>query len=694
MTAAPASAPTPLPRWLPWALVVLLAVPFHPLWVDFEQVRRGLLLVVAGTSLLLVRRLPAVAGERALWAFVLFLFVSAAVNAIGQWIAQSATQPLSFQPWDAAYRLSHWLALLVLLRLGASAPAAFGAPIATVLLATSGFGLLQHLGIAAIGSYGTAREPVSVFGNLNVASEFTAIAAAAVAALGTRLAWLGPAALATAGAYLVVNGSRSGLVALPIGLAALALVRRRERGWLPLAIAAAGAALGALLATGSPRPAPADLSALADERKRGTQTVAVRLEIAKGSTKLFGESPVFGFGPGQFAVQYPRVRSQEEIELSSHGRMFASEARTAHDDWIEILVEGGLPGLVLFAIVLFALQRSAGDRARQVPLLVLLLLMLVRSPLLNAPAAAMALLVVGRVDPKRAVTSRRRWFDVATGIVMIALGSLPIAGNTLAVPYLAARARSDHPPRAAIERAARCMPFEPRWLQLLAQEQMTDGDLAGAFATAERAVQLRPFDAQLYVLLGEVLARSNRVDEADRFARHALSLDSANPELRVLLSTMQARQRQTDAAILAVVLQPHPTLRVQLAKHFADLAELAERGGDAAGAARYRAEQTFVATLDSLRDTSAAGLVATTDRVKQELLPRMRAAGLLQTDLRFHVAMSLNALQVGNRDIAVTLGDEASKLGVVMPEWQRALFGDALEPLQRIDVWRSVLARR
>lgn len=682
-----------LPRWLPWVFVVLLVLPFHPLWVDFEQVRRGLLLVGAGAVLAALHRLPAARGERTVWWFAGFLFASACINLGAQLIAQTEDKPISFQSWDAVYRIAQVLALIAMLRLGAAGPTAFATPIAAALLTTSSFGVLQHLGLAAIGSYGTAREPVSVFGNLNVASECTAVLAAATAVLGSRPAWLWSAALATASVYLVVNQSRSGLVALPLGLLLLLVLRRREQGWLAPAIGAGGAALGALLWLGCPRPEPVDLSAVAAEQKRGTVTLGVRLEIAKGSARLLGESPLFGLGPGQFAVQYPRVRSQDEIEASSHGRKFASEVRTAHDDWIEILVEGGLPGLVLFALFLFALQRGATERVRQVPLFVLLLLMLVRSPLGNAPAVAIALLLVGRPDEGAAPGPARRWTDRVLGITLFALGLLPIVGNTVATAYLAARARGDHPPRDALASASWWMPFEPRWLQLLGQEQMMAGDLAAAATTAARALQLRPFDPQAYVLLGEILARGNRVDEADRIARHALAFDPANPELRVLLSTMRARQKDPDAAIAAVVLQPHPVLRAQLREHFRALAKLAERAGDDAGACRYRVERAFLQAVDALGGADPAAWTAAQEHVKA-LLTELRTAGIDRTDLRGHAVTSRHALDIGDPDLAIQQGEAAAKLGIPMPPWQRDLFGDKLDLLQTVEAWHAVLARR
>jgi tetratricopeptide (TPR) repeat protein len=693
MTGGEAPSAASLPRWLPWVFLPLLVLPFHPLWVDFEQVRRGLLLVLAGGALLLLPRLRPAAGERAGFWFLGLLAVSAVVNLAGQAIAADAQHPVSFQPWEAIYRLAHWLALGVVLRLGAAMPQGFGTTFAGTLLVTSLYGLLQRLGLAELAGYGVAREPVSVFGNLNVASEWTAVAAAATAVLVVRQRWLAGAALAAAGAYLVVDGSRSGLIALPIGLLLLWLLRRRIGGWLPLALAAGGALCGLLLEVTLPAAAPTDVVATRAERSRAAATLKIRLEIAKGSTHLFGESPVFGHGPGQFQVEYPRVRSQQEIEASSLGRRFATEVRTAHDDWLELLVDGGLPALILFAWLLFALQRGTSDRARLVPLFVLLLLMLARSPLWNAPAVAAALLLAGRPALQvPAARPWRRWTRWLLALVLLALGALPLLGNTLAIPYQRARALGEQPPVEALTQALTCMPFEPRWLQLLAQEQMLAGDLAAAATTAERALRLRPYDPQLYVLLGEVLARGNRPVEAEQVARHALALDPPNPELRVLLSTVLAQRGDADDAVQAVVEHPHPMLRAQLGEHFRDLAQMCDRRGDQPGAARFRVEQHFVQAVDTVGDQTPAALAATSAHL-QLLLPAMQEAGMLRSDPRGYLLSALHALDVGTTADAIRLGTQVHELGLSLPGWQRLLLGDKLQPLERFESWQPVLRR-
>lgn len=676
LPAAPAT--TTVPAWLPWTFLGLLVLPFHPYWVDFEQVRRGLLLLLAGLTLLWWPRLPRVRGESACYVFLGLLFVCAVISV------------RSLQPWEAVYRLAHWVALLVVLRLGAAAHGAFRTPLAAVLLATSLFGLLQRIGFGEILGYGVEREPVSVFGNLNVASEWTATAAMAVAVLGTSRRWLGQAALVAAGAYLVVAQSRSGQIALPIGLLLLVFLRAHAGGPLALLLVLAGAGAGFAVQQTIAQPAATDQLVLEAEHKRSGATLEVRYEIARGCTQLFAERPLFGWGPGQFQVQYPRVRSQREIELSSHDRQFASEVRTAHDDWLELLVEGGLPVLLVFALALFALQRGNRDKARLLPLFVLLLLMFVRAPLGNAPAVAVALLLVGTQAPAPPMTRPSAWLHRAAGLLLAALGLLPVVAHCLFVPYQAAVANGDAPPRAPLERATAWMWWEPRWWHLLAQEQLAAGELANARRHASLASTLRPHDPQLQLLVGEVLARGTAYKEAAGVAAYALGLDPGNPELRVLLSTARLMQKDVDGAITAVAESPHPTLAAQLGNHFRALEKLAAANGDPIGAARCEFERTCLEVLETIGDPAPGALATTGERLKV-LLAAAGRAGMQRKDLRPYALSAGHYLTLGESKAVDELARAAQKLGLELPAWQRAQLAPVLGKLRQEPAWREVL---
>lgn len=703
--AAELPSPSPLPAWarvgLPWICLGLLVLPFHTLWVDFEQVRRGLLLMLTGAALLAFPRLPRVRGQRLATIFILGLIACALVQAITQNAFHDASKgnntPWSFQPWEAAYRIAHWFALLVIVRIGVMLEvAAVASALSALVLATSLFGILQRFGLAEIHGYGVEREPVSTLGNLNVASEWTSVAGVAVASLmhnvRSKLRWLPIAALALACAYLMVNPSRSGKIAMIAGLSLLAVMRRKERGYVPLLIGIGGYLLGALLSAAGPT-APIDGTALREERKRSTVTLDIRMEIANGATALFGESVIFGKGPGQFAVEYPRHRTQKEIEASSFERQFATEVRTAHNDWLELLVDGGLVALVLFAIMLFGLQRGTRDKTRLVPMFALLLLMLVRAPIGNAPAAAVAFLLVGSPVQVSLGTGWRKVLKISitavTGLFLLYLGTLPVAGNTAFTSYVRAQRDAQPVPIDAARSASSWMSYEPRWLQIEAQNQMNRGDLQQAAYYAARALELRPFEPQLLKLLGEVLARGSRYGEAIKVAEQGLKLDPAHPELRALRSTALAELGDVDRAIEAVVVDPHPALREGLATHFADLAKRASQRREPKQLKRYAIENTFVTIADLLatHDRQALPQIHTmNDRLNRDIRELERSG----EDRRYPVTMALEAMARGRTNLAGKYA-AAARLRGKISKWQADLLGEPLDQLRKLPEWQGAL---
>ncbi|MCR9243814.1 MAG: O-antigen ligase family protein [bacterium] len=678
------------PKWLVGAFLALLILPFSPHWVDFEQVRRGLLLTLTGAVLLALPRLPRVHGEPAVWAFLAFLGVAALIST------------RSLQPWEAWYRIAHFGSLFVVLRLGAAGAMSLATPLAALVIATAVFGITQRLDLANIGWYGTALEPVAVLGNLNVASEWMAIAVIAVAVLPTRRQRLTLTAIGLAGCYLVVNGSRSGMVAAAIGFVLLTLMRRRIAAVIAPGILLLGAGIGLAIDSTADRPPAEDFTAEQAMQKRATHTLEVRYEIARGCTELLKERPLFGFGPGQFQVQYPRVRSAEEIDLSSQHRKFASEVRTAHDDWLELLVEGGLPLVFVFAAMLFALQRGQRDKERLVPLFVLLLLMLVRSPLGNAPAIATALLPLATAHSTQHHESWRLWLRRALGLLLLTLGTLPIAAHMAFAPYLAAIEHGETPRAEHAATAHQWMWWEPRWLQVLAMEHAAMGNAKAAQKAAAMALELRPHDPELLRLLGTNLSNDDKFEDARQVAEAGLRVDPHHPELRVLRSISLMMLRRYDEATTAVTVQPHEVLRAQLVSHFKGLERVVEQRGDPVGAARCRLEHTFLSALETIntprRGDEAAGdykqRLEDNGQLVRELLVHAKDCNRLRTDLRPYVIAALHAVELDDLESAIDTGNRALKTDLALPEWQRDLLADKLAPLLELEPWFELLRRR
>ena len=152
---------------------------------------------------------------------------------------------------------------------------------------------------------------------------------------GRRVAWW--ACLAALAAMVVAGQNRSAFLAL---LAfALALVPwRRPLGWSVLALALLSGLLTALWSTGLLdrffSVIDIELAQRVDEQAR--QTVDARLALWRVSWELFLAHPLTGVGPGRF-----------EQALAAQAPWL--DRVPAHNTWLTLLSETGLPGLLLAA---------------------------------------------------------------------------------------------------------------------------------------------------------------------------------------------------------------------------------------------------------------------------------------------------------------------------------------------------------
>jgi hypothetical protein len=245
---------------------------------------------------------------------------------------------------------------------------------------------------------------------------------------------------------------------------------------------------------------------------------------------------VIGHGSRQFAVQYARVRSPDEIELSSARRQSRPRVRTAHNDWLELLVDGGLPALVLFSLALIATYRGAGDKTRLLPLCSAAAAdaraVTARQPRPRSPLRCCSAGDHVTALPLRA-SRLARIVAAVLGLLLVALGLVPIAANCLFAPYLSAVAYGGVPPRSAVAAAAGVDAVRNRAGTNCSRRNSFRGrHLANAARTAARALSLRaPTNRSITCLLGEVLARerSQWYEDAVLVARHGLQIRSAEP---------------------------------------------------------------------------------------------------------------------------------------------------------------------
>jgi hypothetical protein len=228
--------------------------------------------------------------------------------------------------------------------------------------------LLQTYGLR-IDAFSLNRAPGGTFGNRNFMAHvcvivFPALLLSTLRAQSPRAFGWWSAALAMVAGALVLSRSRAAWLALitcvVVLLAFSYLTVRRARGmvrWrrLPvlLLIAAAGGGLALLL--------PNTLNWKSDSPYLETARSVVnyregsgrgRLVQYKNSARMSLHHPVFGVGPGNWAVVYPKFASPGDPSLGSDG-MTANPWPSS--DWMTFLSERGPAAFALLALAMIAL---------------------------------------------------------------------------------------------------------------------------------------------------------------------------------------------------------------------------------------------------------------------------------------------------------------------------------------------------
>ncbi len=675
---------------MPVSLMLLATLCLHPAWLDAELARRALAMSTLGVLLLLQPRAFAARpnGDRALVALIGWLACSAI------WHHDRANSA------EAVLRIGWWTTLLLTARLGAASNRdTIARTTAVLLVLAAGLGMFQSLGVTDW--LGTQMEPVSVFGNRNTAAEFTAVATAVLAARFHSMPRLASFALLLGSCYAIANGSRSGLVGLPLGvvIAAAAASLPLGRRLLPCVPTALGLLLGvgcSLAAAGSATSGTGPDSLNLPGHATRTATLEVRLQIALAGLRMVADAPILGHGPGQFAVEYPRYRSQREIELSSLSRTEMRRVGTAHDDWLETAIEAGVPALVLLVLFVVARGRGRTDRSGLAPLAVLLALMIIRAPLGNAPAALLALLASSPILGEVELRPLRAWWLRVVGIALLCLGAAGVASAGALARYVASRADQPLGDTAPLRDAVAIAPWDPVAWQLLAQElQARATDLTGAqqaLAAADRAATLRPFEPSYLLLRADLLRMCGQLDESKRQLAEITKLDPSEPQVQVQLAGVYFTDGDVDGAVIALCTDPPAVLRKQLALRLEEFADLCAARNSVDDMKRFQAEAAFVRTLDALATTGTRA-----NAIAKEHFDTMRGsfavAGLRDRDVRELLLLAVLSYRVGDATSATAAGQLAQKRALPLPAWQWSLLRDVAAPLRALPAWLPLLPR-
>ncbi len=297
----------------------------------------------------------------------------------------------AFVAWSAVSTLlarNHWLALagfglsfsgwIVYLAARQIAPVRGRTLIATLAFAAplgSALGVAQAYG-ADWSFLATTRPPGGTFGNRNFLAHLTAIAVPLLLLVRLRArrrlpSFLSAAGLALAAAAIVLTRSRAAWLGLAAGLVMMLLAavigwrsirsavdrpKRRLRGAvLALAIGTAAAVLlPNTLDWRASNPYAQTLNRLTDYRGGSGRG---RLIQYRNSAKMLKYDPLFGVGPGNWFVHYPRVTTPGDPAFDAGDPIPTNPWPSS--DWVTFFVERGPIGALLLLAALAAAAIAA-----------------------------------------------------------------------------------------------------------------------------------------------------------------------------------------------------------------------------------------------------------------------------------------------------------------------------------------------
>jgi O-antigen ligase len=380
--------------------------------------------------------------------------------------------------------------------------------------------LLQTYGVR-VDVFSLNRAPGGTFGNRNFMAHlcvivFPALLLTTLRARSPRAFGWWSAALAAVAGALVLSRSRAAwlaLIACVFALAAFAyLALRRTRGilrWrrlpLLLVIAVAGGGVALLL--------PNTLNWKSDSPYLETARSVVnyregsgrgRLVQYKNSARMTLHYPVFGVGPGNWAVVYPKFASPGDPSLGSDG-MTANPWPSS--DWMTFLSERGpvafvLLGLAMVALLVDAVRalRTEADPEHALAawallgtVVVLLVVSTFDAVLLLPTPALIAWGLLGALSPPsrpRVVVDLPTTQRVAAMLLVAILGGLAITRSATQVAAMSVFESSTRASR--VERAAELDPGSYRIHMRLAETYAKRGSCANVRTHAGMARTLFP----------------------------------------------------------------------------------------------------------------------------------------------------------------------------------------------------------
>jgi O-antigen ligase len=336
--------------------VVLAGVESPRFDLDRYLVPKALVLHLVALGMLLLG-FPSLRAAR--WGYAEWLFV-AFVASSGVSTALATNRWLALSAWGIG--VSSLVLLLAAREVAQTHRWQVLAGVVAAAVVGAGFGIAQAYG-ASWELLAETRPPGGTFGNRNFLAHMSVLAAPPLAMLvarANRPRWLVPAlvglGVVTAAVVLTrsraawlggIGGGVSAAVALLISRGGARPTRRRTVALVAaLGVASAAAVfLPNRLQWTSDSPYAETLTRLVES---GQGSGRGRLIQYRNSLELAKEAPVWGVGPGNWFVHYPRVTTDGDPAYAGHLSIPTNPWPSS--DWVAMLSERGVLGVLLFLV--------------------------------------------------------------------------------------------------------------------------------------------------------------------------------------------------------------------------------------------------------------------------------------------------------------------------------------------------------
>lgn len=423
-----------------------------------------------------------------------------------------------------------------------------------------GYEVLQLIGADPLPWSTSATRGFSTVGNANSLGHYLVVAAVSVASVGLvsshlpvrlRAPLIAIAILCLAGALAsATRGVVLGLLGATAGAGAI-WGRYLTRLWRP------GILLGGLVAVAL----VSGLVYLSPVRERLVLTASAialrdRLLIYEGAVRVIASSPLFGVGPDNFAVVYPRVRQPESLLVPGLGR---NTIQTSPHNWLlQFGVGAGMPALLLAAAALasglwLALAASPSEpRGRITKALGVGLAAFAGHAMVSVGAHAIEWMWWGALgciaglsgdrgesQPHSREIRHQRSVVVLAGALLLLLLAVGVWGalraSSSALLALNMRGTDPHQAMAAATAAVRLDGGRARHWNALGLALEAAGDLGGAALAYREAAARAPYIPNhwwnyIHVRLAAARHEPNAADDAVHAALQSVQIDPQNPD--------------------------------------------------------------------------------------------------------------------------------------------------------------------